>query len=232
MKRIEFEYYEDFACNITEKLDSLQDELDNVSVIAKYSDAKNLIKEFLYMGYDIASVNLHKEEYEEYFDEYILDITSDEIWCEKFKRGDEYIKAQASAIYIMDNCSSKVIPHCESDEIYEVSVDEDYIDEVSVDEELEREYTIDGEKVNKETFNRYVSKFAPERVNSDKNKPVLASSATYKINGKPVSKEVYEYAAEKIVEKYSNNIKDMLLEYCEFMDEMNDWVKRISEFRW
>lgn len=232
MKRIEFEYYEDFACNIAEKLDSLQDELGNVSVIAKYVDAKNIIKELLYMGYDIASVNLHKENYEEYFDEYILDITSEEIWCEKFKRGDKYVKAQASAIYIMDNCSSKVITHCESDEIYEVYVDEDDDDEVSIDEESEREYTIDGEKVNKETFDRYISKFAPERVNNEKNKSISALSATYKINGKPVSKEVYEYAAEKIVEKYSDNIRDMLLEYCEFMDEMNDWVKRISEFRW
>ena len=30
-------------------------------------------------------------------------------------------------------------------------------------------------------------------------------------------------------EKYLDNIRDMLLSYCEFMDEMNEWKKL---FRW
>ena len=45
--------------------------------------------------------------------------------CEKFKRGDEYINAVSNMIYVMDNCSSKVIPHCQSDNVYEVHIGED-----------------------------------------------------------------------------------------------------------
>ena len=35
---------------------------------------------------------------------------------------------------------------------------------------------------------------------------------------------------EKFEEKYMDNIRDMLLSYCEFMDEVNEWRSRM--FRW
>ena len=56
-----------------------------------------------------------------------------------------------------------------------------------------------------------------------------SKSATYKINNKEVSKEEFDKKYEKFEEMYLDNIRDMLLNYCEMMDEMNEWRKL---FRW
>lgn len=55
-------------------------------------------------------------------------------------------------------------------------------------------------------------------------------SATYKINNKEVSKEEFDKKYEKFEEMYLDNIRDMLLNYCSFMDEVNEWRSRM--FRW
>ena len=61
-------------------------------------------------------------------------------------------------------------------------------------------------------------------------KPTTASttskSATYKINNKEVSKEEFDKKYEEFEEMYLDNIRDMLLNYCSFMDEVNDWKSR------
>ena len=56
-------------------------------------------------------------------------------------------------------------------------------------------------------------------------KPTNTSSAksTYKINNKEVSKEEFDKKYEEFEEMYLDNIKDMLLSYCEFMDSVNEW---------
>ena len=57
-----------------------------------------------------------------------------------------------------------------------------------------------------------------------------SKSATYKINNKEVSKEEFDKKYEKFEKMYLDNIRDMLLNYCNFMDEMNDWKSRF--LRW
>ena len=61
-------------------------------------------------------------------------------------------------------------------------------------------------------------------------KPTTASKESYFINGKSVDKSEFDKKYEEFEEKYMDNIRDMLLSYCEFMDEMNDWRSRL--FRW
>lgn len=56
-----------------------------------------------------------------------------------------------------------------------------------------------------------------------------SKSATYKINNKEVSKEEFDKKYEEFEKMYLDNIRDMLLSYCEFMDEVNEWRKL---FRW
>lgn len=61
-------------------------------------------------------------------------------------------------------------------------------------------------------------------------KPVTTSAkSTYKINNKEVSKEEFDKEYEKFEEMYLDNIRDMMLNYCSFMDSVNDWRKLI---RW
>lgn len=50
-----------------------------------------------------------------------------------------------------------------------------------------------------------------------------SKSTTYKINNKEVSKEAFDKKYEEFEEMYLDNIKDMLLSYCEFMDAVNEW---------
>ena len=64
-------------------------------------------------------------------------------------------------------------------------------------------------------------------------KPTTTSSSaksTYKINNKEVSKEEFDKKYEEFEEMYLDNIRDMLLNYCNFMDEVNDWKSRF--LRW
>lgn len=165
MERLEFKNYEEFVCNIADKFDSLEDEFGDVSIIAKCEEAKEIIRELLCLGYDVASVELHREEFENYYDEYIIGLNHDGVWCEKFKRENGYFEDESNVIYIMDNCSSAVIPYCKSKNLYEVSIgdSEDNIEE----SETERIYTVNGETVDKKIFDKYVSKFAPNLVNNE-----------------------------------------------------------------
>lgn len=57
----------------------------------------------------------------------------------------------------------------------------------------------------------------------------LTTTASYTVNGKPVTKAEFDKKYEEFENKYMDNIRDMLLRYCEFMDEVNEWQKL---FRW
>ena len=62
-------------------------------------------------------------------------------------------------------------------------------------------------------------------------KPATTSTkSTYKINNKEVSKEEFDKKYEEFEEMYLDNIRDMLLNYCNFMDKVNDWRSRF--LRW
>lgn len=178
MERLEFDDYEEFACEIADKYDSLEDEFGDISIIAKYDEAKEIIRELLCLGYDAASIDIHREEFEEYYNEYRVAVNQDGIWCEKFKRLNGYFNDDATVAYVMDNCSSAVFKHIDSEETYEVCVGEDDLDEDmdsdeysdefdDVEYETEHSYMVNGKYVNKKIFNEYVSKFAPDLVDKD-----------------------------------------------------------------
>ena len=56
----------------------------------------------------------------------------------------------------------------------------------------------------------------------------LATTPTtsYTVNGKSVTKEEFDKKYEEFENKYIDNIRDMLLNYCDLMDSFNDWQKR------
>ena len=168
MERLEFEDYEEFACDIANTFDNIEDEFGDVSIIAKYNEAKEIIKELLCLGYNVASVELHREKFENYYDEYIIGLNHDGVWCEKFKRNTRYFTDESNIFYIMDNCSSSVIPYCKSKYLYEVSVSNtDYSGNDEEKSETEHTYTVNKKSLNKETFDRYFSKFKDTNKNKD-----------------------------------------------------------------
>ena len=127
MKRIEFDTYEDFVCEVADKLEAVReiDEYGDISIFAKYNEANKIIKELICMGYDIASIHIENEKYGEYCDEYIISINvgeNIEIWCEPFKRDDKYITDESNITFVMDNCSSACVPNCKGKVVLEVGI--------------------------------------------------------------------------------------------------------------
>lgn len=203
MRKKSFDDFGEFACEIVDTYESLKSEdYEDVAIVAKYEEMRKVIKELLCFGYNIHSVDFHDEEYEGYDSEYICSLYDDEIWCEPMLRENGYITDDSPVMYILDNCSSKVIPYCKGKTVFEVTVG---------DEECDC-----GEC---------------ECVCQKDEKPATTSSATtYKINNKEVTKDEFDKKYEEFEEMYMDNIRDMLLNYCTFMDEVNEWRSRL--LRW
>lgn len=129
MKRLHFDTFEDLANDILEKYNSLDDEYGDVTIVAKYDEAKEIIKELLCVGYNIASIDINNPEHDNYFDEYFISLNFEGVWCEKSKNENEYYNAQSDIVYILDNCSSNVIDHCISTFKYEVNIGDDELND-------------------------------------------------------------------------------------------------------
>ena len=224
MKNLYFDDFEDLACDITDTYDSLDGEdFEDVAIIAKYEEARQIIKELLYLGYDIHSVEIHDDLWENYDAEYVISLYDNSIWCEPMLRENGYIEEYAPVIYVLDNCSSKVIPYCKGKNVYEVTVGDDECGCDECDECEEEGFTINGKPATKEEFDNYVSQFKHDE------KPTTTSSATtYRVNGKEVDKDTFESALSDIEDRYLDNVRDMLLGYCEIMDEMNEWRRLLG----
>ena len=229
MKNLYFDNFEDLACDIADRFDELYKEnFEDIAVIAKPDEAKEIFKELVCIGYDICNITYERIDWDGYDDEYILSMNHDGIWLEKFKREDgKYLTDESTIIYILDNCSSKVIPYCKGKNVYEVTVgiDEDYECGCDDCEDCEEGFTVNGKPVSKEEFDSYVSQFKHDE------KPTNTSAkSVYKVNGKECSKEEFDKKYEEFEEMYLDNIHDMLLNYCNFMDSVNDWRSRL--LRW
>lgn len=229
MRNLYFDDFEDLACTVADTYDALDyDDEEDVVMIAKYDEARQIIKELLCLGYDLHSVEIHDDLWENYDAEYVVSLYENEVWCEPMLRENGYIEEDAPVIYVLDNCSSKVIPYCKGKTVYEVSVGYDEDDECDCDEcdDCEEGFTVNGRPVSKEEFDSYTSHFMHDK------KPVATSNtkSVYKINGKECSKEEFDKKYEEFEEMYLDNIRDMLLNYCNFMDEVNDWRSRF--LRW
>lgn len=152
MKKINFADYEEFSYDIIEKFNSFDDKYDDISVISKYKHAKEIIKVLIACGYDIASIELEYEDIDGYYDEYVVTLDTDKIWCEKFKRDGKYLNDESTITYIMDDCSSNVINHCNGEHVYEVSIGCDECDSIDSDSCEKREdmhgFSVNGSNEN------------------------------------------------------------------------------------
>lgn len=123
LKNISFESIEDLCLHMTDSYDSIKGEDgEDVAVIAKYPEMREIIKELLCIGYDLHFCDIEDEDYDGYCDEYICTIYDNQLWIEKMMRKNGYLTDDSNVIYLLDNCSSKVIPHITSKNIFEVSI--------------------------------------------------------------------------------------------------------------
>lgn len=139
MEKLGFFDLEDFCEEISCRFDNLNsDDFEDISIIAKYEEAKIIIEELICDGFAIHALEIHDKEWEGYEAEYIITLCSIdddyELFCEPMMRDGKYVKDSSTEIYILDNCSSKVIPYCYSDKLYEVAIDDEDYDGLDIED--------------------------------------------------------------------------------------------------
>ena len=201
MKNLYFDDFEDLACDIADNFDMVKDDFGDIAIIAKYEEAKEIIAKLSCIGYSLESIRMSRPECKNYHEEYLISLNNDGIWCEEMKSDGKYLTDESTITYILDNCSSKVIPYCKGNIVFEVTVG-------------------DGED----------DCDCSECACKKDEKPTTTSKESFFINGKSVDKSEFDKEFEKFEEKYLDNIRDMMLNYCTFMDEMDDWRSKL--FRW
>lgn len=120
-KDIYFEEIWELVSSVIDKLRHSGDEC-SVGIIAKFPEAKEVVKELIMCDADINGVELQHPEIDGYEDEYYIgvDIFEGEISisCYPLKDNDEYYDVCDDIIYIFGDCNSRVYKHCESKEVH------------------------------------------------------------------------------------------------------------------
>ena len=229
MNRLDFDCPFDLADTITALLGDIDDDYPVISVYGKYDVIKDILEDLIASGVSIANeIELQDYDVAHYDKEFVLYLTVNGINVEKTydAESDVYLSGSADISFIHEDCNSKLIKYVDSKTIYEFGYNED--DECKCDEcdGCEEGFTVNGRPVSKEEFDNYVSQFKHDE------KPTTTTSAksVYKVNGKECSKEEFDKKYDEFEEMYLDNIRDMLLNYCEFMDSVNDWRSRF--LRW
>ena len=205
MNRLDFDCPFDLADTIAALLGDIDDDYPVISVYGKYDVIKDILEDLIASGVSIANeIELQDYDVAHYDKEFVLYLTTNGVNVEKTYdvESDAYLSGSADISFIHEDCNSKLIKYVDSKTIYEFGYDED--DECDCDD---CECTCKKDE-----------------------KPTTSSKSTYKINNKEVSKEEFDKEYEKFEEMYLDNIRDMMLNYCTFMDEMDDWKSRL--FRW
>lgn len=124
-----FEEALDLTCSVMDKIDYSEEDYF-VAVIGRYNEIRKIMKEILMFDTDIGigDVELRPKDSNGYTDEYILSVENVDgevnVCCEPIKAEDEYLLSYADEMYILNNCSSKLLPYCSADMIYFTTIGE------------------------------------------------------------------------------------------------------------
>ena len=201
-----FKHIEEFVDYIVERAENDEDLF--LTVVGKFEEIKNIIKEMIVIAdVDFENIVLSCPEASDYTDEYVLDCWCNDgviqIGCEPAKRDGKYLNLSGDETYLFDNCSSKIIPLCEGSKLYFVNID----DECDCDEDCDCKCPCDCHKEDKEI--------------------VPTEKSHYSINGKPVNKQEFDKKYDEIRGKYEKNMKRILVDYADFMDDINNIFARL-----
>ena len=205
-KDITFQYTEESVDHTVNEVENDEDLF--LTVVGKFEEIKNIIKEMIVIAdVDFENIVLSCPEASDYTDEYVLDCWCNDgviqIGCEPAKRDGKYLNPCGDETYLFDDCNSKIIPLCEGSKLYFVKIE----DECGCDEDCDCECLCDCHKEDKE--------IAP------------TEKSHYSINGKPVSKAEFDKKYTELQKKYEKNMRSILDDYCDFMDEFNTFFARL-----
>lgn len=129
MNTLKFISVEDFCDFVTDTLCEITEDepLNDVTIVAKYEEMKEIFSELIRCGYECTSVDaFHPPDFDGYNDEYLLLVYNNELWLALARddAGTYYDNSDASKVFILDNCSSKVISTVDPDNAFEVNIEE------------------------------------------------------------------------------------------------------------
>ena len=196
MEIVSFDGVEDVYDTIGIELMQLENKEDYIVVYGKVDLIKELFTTMISDGYEFG-----------YADFDTLDEMRKDMIYMLFIRGNCVISVEPAysnngvvmghdakvALFYMDDCKQDVIDYCVNRDMEVTLFDFDEFDDCS------------------------------ECACKKDEKPATTSTTTYKVNGKEVDKKTFDVAMAEIDDKYLDNVRDMLLGYCEIMDEMNEW---------
>ena len=128
MTTLNFNSIEEFCEEVNECIEEVNcaNEDKYVSVVAKYKEAKEIIRELIYYDYEIAQIEVNDPNWDDYDAEYEISVINGKIFCSKMKRNNKYLESFASIVFFMEDVNSKCIKSfTESVFEYEVQIDDD-----------------------------------------------------------------------------------------------------------
>lgn len=196
---VHFDYIDELCEEILDRLN--EDDETSVSVIGTYEGVRAFIKEFMaYDEVEFDSLVIKDPEYNDYYDEYVVDIWNND---GEILFGCEPAKRDGRYL----NCEGNVLyllDNVKQAVLNTCEYDEMYFIIVG-ESECDCECPCDCHKEDKE----------------------IAPTSSYTINGKPVSKQEFDKEYDEIRGKYEKNMRRMLIDYADFMDDINNIFARL-----
>lgn len=128
MTTLNYDSIEEFCEELNDCIEEVNcaNEDKYVSVVAKYKEAKEIIRELIYYDYEIAQIEVNDPNWDDYDAEYEISVINGKIFCSKMKSNDKYLASYASVVFFMEDVNSKCIKSFhESVFEYEVLINDD-----------------------------------------------------------------------------------------------------------
>lgn len=129
MTTLNYDLIEEFCEELNDCIEEVNcaNEDKYVSVVAKYKEAKEIIRELIYYDYEIAQIEVNDPNWDDYDAEYEISVINGKIFCSKMKRNNKYLESFASIVFFMEDVNSKCIKSFpESVFEYEVQIDDEH----------------------------------------------------------------------------------------------------------
>lgn len=119
MKQLFYKDIEDLCLRLSELYYEVYDnnEFLDITIVAKYDIAKQIISEFIYYDFTLYDVELESPDLGSYDCEYYISLMSNkEIYCEKaIGKDGSYLIDESNIAFIHEDCNSKILSSIRSD---------------------------------------------------------------------------------------------------------------------
>lgn len=137
MKKIDVCCVEEFCEIYNETVEDVAGSYTYAEIVANYDEARVIVRELVFYGYEIAQVELVDPAFDGYDGEFSIAIINDEIYCERAKVDGKYPGSGATIAYFIDDVSHKATSAYDKNTVmYEVHIEDDE-DELECDRDCD-----------------------------------------------------------------------------------------------